>query len=147
MANIIENIKDTSENIKNRIGKQHNKIPNLILAVITPHTLSVKYLSLSLFTFFLYLNIYLSEFVVLILVLALNKEFKDKRKKHYNEYSKVKLARKLIEQELKDLEDDNDSVENNTKEAPSSSQDGADIQVIKSICSNNQTSWRFSGDK
>ena len=147
MANIIENIKDTSENIKNRIGKQHNKIPNLILAVITPHTLSVKYLSLSLFTFFLYLNIYLSEFVVLILVLALNKEFKDKRKKHYNEYSKVKLARKLIEQELKDLEDDNDSVENNTKEGPSSSQDGADIQVITSICCNNQTSWSFPGDK
>ena len=91
--------------------------------------------------------IYLSEFVVLISVLALKKEFKDKRKKHYKEYCKVKLARKLIEQELNDLEDDNDSVENNTKEAPSSSQDGADIQVIKSICSNNQTSWRFSGDK
>ena len=34
-------MKNTSENIKNRIDKQHNKIPNLILAVITPH----KYLS------------------------------------------------------------------------------------------------------
>ena len=78
------------------------------------------------------------------MVLALNKEFKDKRKKHYNEYSKVKLARKLIEQELKDLEDDNDSVENNTKEGSSSSQDGADIQVIKSICCNNQTSLELS---
>jgi len=64
------------------------------------------------------------------LVLALNKEFKDKRKKHYNEYSKVKLARKLIEQELKDLEDEDDSVANNTKEGPSSSQDAADTQVI-----------------
>ena len=29
--------KNTSENIKKRIGEQHNKIPNLILAVITPH--------------------------------------------------------------------------------------------------------------
>ena len=44
MANIIENrlnrirnMKNTSETIKNRIGKQHNIIPNLILAVITPH--------------------------------------------------------------------------------------------------------------
>ena len=27
---------NTSENIKNRIGKQHNLIPDLILAVITP---------------------------------------------------------------------------------------------------------------
>ena len=142
LANITEDTLNTIRNVK-----QHNKIPNLILAVITPLTLSVKYLSLSLFTFFLYLNIYLSEFVVLILVLALKKEFKDKRKKHYNEYSKVKLARKLIEQELKDLEDDNDSVENNTKEGPSSSQDGADIQVITSICCNNQTSWSFPGDK
>ena len=33
------------------------------------------------------------------------KAFKEKRKHHYNEYSNVKLARKLIEQELKDLED------------------------------------------
>ncbi|XP_020602211.1 protein phosphatase inhibitor 2-like, partial [Orbicella faveolata] len=73
--------------------------------------------------------IYSSEFVVLILVLELNKEFKDKRKKHYNEYSKVKLARKLIEQELKDLEDADDSVANNTKEGPSSSQDAADTQM------------------
>ena len=31
-------MENTSENIKNRIGKQHNIIPNLILAVITPHT-------------------------------------------------------------------------------------------------------------
>ena len=31
-------MKITSENIKNRIGKQYNIIPNLILAVITPHT-------------------------------------------------------------------------------------------------------------
>ena len=63
--------------------------------------------------------------------LALDKEFKDKRKKHYNEYSKVKLARKLIEQELKDLEDDDDPVANKTKEGPSSSQDAVDTQVIK----------------
>lgn len=60
---------------------------------------------------------------------ALRKEFKDKRKIHYNEYSKVKLARKLIEQELKDLEDDDDSLAKNTKETPSSSQDGADTQM------------------
>ena len=32
-----------------------------------------------------------------VLVRELNKEFKDKRKKHYNVYSQVKLARKLIE--------------------------------------------------
>ena len=81
------------------------------------------------------------EFVVLILILALRKEFKDKRKIHYNEYSKVKLARKLIEQELKDLDDDDDSLAKNTKETPSSSQDGADTQVIKCICYNNQTNW------
>ena len=35
--NTIRNMKNTRENIQNRIGKQHNKIPNLILAVITPH--------------------------------------------------------------------------------------------------------------
>lgn len=56
----------------------------------------------------------------------LKKEFKDKRKKHYNEYSKVKLARKLIEQELKDLEDDDD-ITDSKKEGPSSSE--ADAQM------------------
>lgn len=106
-----------------------------------------KYLSWSKYLSFSFTLIYSSEFVVLILVLALNKEFKDKRKKHYNEYSKVKLARKLIEQELKDLEDEDDSVANNTKEGPSSSQDAADTQVIKSVCCNNQTSWSFPCDK
>jgi len=35
MLNTICNIRN---NIKNRMGKQHNKIANLILAVITPHT-------------------------------------------------------------------------------------------------------------
>ena len=89
------------------------------------------------YIFVFYLYPYLPEFIVLILVVALDKEFKDKRKKHYNEYSKVKLARKLIEQELKDLEDDDDPVANNTKEGPSSSQDTVDTQVIKSICCNN----------
>lgn len=49
-----------------------------------------------------------------------NREFKDKRKKHYNEYSKVKLARKLIEQELKEIDDD-DGASNNKTEEPSSS--------------------------
>ena len=64
----------------------------------------------------------------LTLVVDLKKEFKDKRKKHYNEYSKVKLARKLIEQELKDLEDDDD-ITDSKKEGPSSSE--ADAQVMK----------------
>ena len=71
-----------------------------------------------------------------VLVLKLNKEFKDKRKKHYNEYSQVKLARKLIEQELKDLEDGNDSaVSDSTKDGASSSETAADThcQVIKHI--------------
>lgn len=36
------------------------------------------------------------------------KEFKKHRKDHYNEFSKVKLARKLIEEELKALEEDDD---------------------------------------
>ena len=31
--NTIGNIKNTNKNIKNGIGKKHNKIPNLILAV------------------------------------------------------------------------------------------------------------------
>ena len=100
------------------------------------------HLSLSMYLFPFTL-IHSSEFVLVILILALNKEFKDKRKIHYNEYSKVKLARKLIEQELKDLEDDDDSVANNTKEGPSSSQDTACTQVIKCICCNNQTSEAF----
>ncbi|RMX45309.1 hypothetical protein pdam_00000730 [Pocillopora damicornis] len=40
---------------------------------------------------------------------------------HYNEYSKVKLARKLIEQELKDLDDDdNDGSLDSAKEGSSS---------------------------
>ena len=43
--------------------------------------------------------------------LVKEKEFNEKRKKHYNEYSKVKLARKLIEQELKDIEDDGDATD------------------------------------
>ena len=41
--NTIRNMRNTSENIKNRIGKQHNKIPNLILAVFTTHTWREKY--------------------------------------------------------------------------------------------------------
>ena len=57
------------------------------------------------------------------------KVFKDKRKQHYNEYSKVKLARKLIEQELKDLEDDNDTSTDAAKEGPSSPNTSADSQV------------------
>jgi len=106
----------------------------------------IKYLILSKFILsFSFTVVNSSEFVVLILVLALNKEFKDKRKKHYNEYSKVKLARKLIEQELKDLEGDDDSVANNTKQGPSSSPDTA--EVIKNISCNNQTSWSFPCDK
>lgn len=55
------------------------------------------------------------------LVSGENREFKEKRKKHYNEYSKVKLARKLIEQELKEIEDDDGTSSNKTEE-PSSSQ-------------------------
>jgi len=69
------------------------------------------------------------------LVLEIKKEFQEKRKKHYNEYSKVKLARKLIEQELKDLEDDSDTTDSK-KEKPNSSEAVADTQVIKylTIC-------------
>ncbi|XP_032233747.1 protein phosphatase inhibitor 2 [Nematostella vectensis] len=37
------------------------------------------------------------------------KEFEEHRKYHYNEFAQVKLARKLIEQELKELEDDDDA--------------------------------------
>ena len=59
------------------------------------------------------------------------KAFKDKRRVHYNEYSKVKLARKLIEQELKDLEDDNDGSLDSAKEGSSSTDAcAADTQVI-----------------
>ena len=58
----------------------------------------------------------------------MKKKFEEKRKYHYNEYSKVKLARKLIEQELKDLEDDDDDTDSK-KEQPSSSQTDADTQV------------------
>lgn len=36
-TNTIRNIKNISENIENRIGKQYNKFANLHLAVITPH--------------------------------------------------------------------------------------------------------------
>lgn len=64
------------------------------------------------------------------MVLGKEKEFKEKRKKHYNEYSKVKLARKLIEQELKDLEDESDTKKSAT-EGPSSSETvGVDTQVM-----------------
>ena len=59
----------------------------------------------------------------------MKKKFEEKRKYHYNEYSKVKLARKLIEQELKDLEDDDDDDTDSKKEQPSSSQTDADTQV------------------
>lgn len=64
----------------------------------------------------------------LILIIEIKKEFQEKRKKHYNEYSKVKLARKLIEQELKDLEDDSDTTDGKNDE-PSSSNTAADTQV------------------
>ena len=66
-----------------------------------------------------------------IWVLEVEKEFKEKRKKHYNEYSKVKLARKLIEQELKDLEDDNDTTDGKIEEPSSSEAASADTQVIQ----------------
>ena len=65
------------------------------------------------------------------LPLVHKKAFKDKRRVHYNEYSKVKLARKLIEQELKDLEDDNDGSLDSAKEGSSSTDAcAADTQVI-----------------
>ena len=35
------------ENVKNCIGKQHNKIPNLILAVITPQSIKPKKLNVT----------------------------------------------------------------------------------------------------
>ena len=41
--------------------------------------------------------------------LAIQKQFKEKRKHHYNEYSKVKLARELIEKEMAELEDDDNN--------------------------------------
>ena len=41
--------------------------------------------------------------------LAIQKQFKDKRKHHYNEYSKVRLARELIEKEMAELEDDDNN--------------------------------------
>lgn len=41
------------------------------------------------------------------------KVFLDKRKFHYNEYDKVKLARELIEKELAELEDDDDKEQGN----------------------------------
>ena len=67
-----------------------------------------------------------------IWVLEVEKEFQEKRKKHYNEYSKVKLARKLIEQELKDLEDDDGTTDSKTEEPSSSSEAAtADTQVMK----------------
>ena len=36
------------------------------------------------------------------------KEFRDKRKNHYNEFTNVKMARELIAKELSELEDDKD---------------------------------------
>ena len=67
------------------------------------------------------------------MALEKEKEFKDKRKKHYNEYSKVKLARKLIEQELKDLEDESDTKESATEGPSSSDAVGVDTQVMMRI--------------
>lgn len=64
------------------------------------------------------------------MVLGKEKEFKEKRKKHYNEYSKVKLARKLIEQELKDLEDESDTKKSATEGPSSSEAVGVDTQVM-----------------
>lgn len=43
--------------------------------------------------------------------LAIKKEFEHKRKKHYNEFYAVKLARKLLEEE----EDDDDDEHDNSK--------------------------------
>ena len=59
----------------------------------------------------------------------MKKKFEEKRKDHYNEYSKVKLARKLIEQELKDLEDDDDDTDSKKEQPSSSAQTDADTQV------------------
>ena len=61
--------------------------------------------------------------------LEVKKKFEEKRKYHYNEYSKVKLARKLIEQELKDLEDDDDDTDSKKEQPSSSAQTDADTQV------------------
>ncbi|XP_031558332.1 protein phosphatase inhibitor 2-like [Actinia tenebrosa] len=47
-----------------------------------------------------------------------HREFKKHRRDHYNEFSKVKLARKLIEEELKALEDEDE--ENKEKATDSS---------------------------
>ena len=41
-----------------------------------------------------------------VIYLESKKVFKDKRKKHYNEFGNVKLARDLIAKELAELEDD-----------------------------------------
>jgi protein phosphatase inhibitor 2 len=39
------------------------------------------------------------------------KVFKEKRKDHYNEYGNVKLARELIEKELAELEEDDETTQ------------------------------------
>ena len=50
-----------------------------------------------------------SSNVGMLLFLAIQKQFKEKRKHHNNKYSKVKLARELIEKEMAELEDDNNA--------------------------------------
>jgi len=54
------------------------------------------------------INQWLLKLLALISLLEKRREFQKHRKEHYNEFSKVKLARKLIEEELKALEEDED---------------------------------------
>ena len=53
--------------------------------------------------------LFMSSNVGMQFFLAIQKQFKDKRKHHYNEYSKVRLARELIEKEMAELEDDDNN--------------------------------------
>ena len=53
--------------------------------------------------------LFMSSDVGMQFFLAIQKQFKEKRKHHYNEYSKVKLAREMIEKEMAELEDDDNA--------------------------------------
>ena len=66
-------------------------------------------------------------------------EFKNKRKHHYNEAYNIKLAKQLIEQELAELEDDDDS---NTASANKDSVKETD-SAGKSASEENMQHWRL----
>lgn len=64
-------------------------------------------------------------------------EFEKRRKMHYNEFQAVKMARKLLEEELAELEEEDTTDKSQTKKSTTNSSQQMDVDKEDKSTSNN----------